>query len=820
MWTVDLQTMLSAGQVAAAHQRLADEIIRASNPRQSAREAAQALAELYDGFATAPVEAFVAEGAPLANEAIEAIGERLGAPLARTRHWRETLPGVTRERLARECRRAIVTRDFKEATRLAAALLALAGDDEERLVAHARYLSSALATLYRDRDRAAQVIEMLSKATPAARHVAEHFAFIVRRGGDQQAFETGEHEWRRQQLEAVVSLQAFLPTPTEAGEPEPVQVERFESECRSLLRAALGQSQPEQFIDALTILLEYCPAEASRVANAAGVEDRMFVRLGPRARLTSVRALARLGESAPLRRELLALVGQPAGQGRLALMSGIFGGLRHSDFLPYLRQQLAEVETERDEELVVDALSRVGSPEAVELLLDRLAFVIRRTTEPVFERLAYMQLAALGRLARGRGLETGLRNRIVRRVMELSESEARHLAFTAATEMVSVRVTDLDPDLRGWAARKIVAAMWGPEPAYAGAVGAGAAGWRAPMVGALVRLGPEVLPAVLEEAAVHGVRYSGAMGALAEVLQAIGDERALELLGSMVRVAFLHREDPRQAQLMGEKIRDAATDQMRPLDRDDVIHTLLYTIQKIGNQAGTSLLLEFADQVQAGRLESPGTQTNGLLLDVKLKDGSLGEVSRRAEPTPAPAVDEAQWRAALSTANGWLLTPREKRIAAMVLLGQSRRPEAVPVLLRQLGARDRMVASSAHAALAVFLNPLPALSDYEDFLLRILENQQQLKGQLLDRLIEFIGREIPKRPPYDRVFERALESSIDDGQLLHRLRAAMRRDAPAPPRPELQVKSVESPAEAPSQLSELDRRRAQFHARKRGPGAS
>jgi hypothetical protein len=158
----------------------------------------------------------------------------------------------------------------------------------------------------------------------------------------------------------------------------------------------------------------------------------------------------------------------------------------------------------------------------------------------------------------------------------------------------------------------------------------------------------------------------------------------------------------------------------------------------------------------------------------------------------------------------------------MAALGQARRAEGVGVLLEGLGDKDAMIASAAHTALAQYMRPLPNETDFSDFFGAVLEKPGLLKGRLLERLLEFIRKEAPKSPPYDRLYERQVAIAIDDGGLGHQLRAAVARPTPAGGR------SEDGPAEggasaastggqkatAGGALSELDRRRAYMQARR------
>jgi hypothetical protein len=288
----------------------------------------------------------------------------------------------------------------------------------------------------------------------------------------------------------------------------------------------------------------------------------------------------------------------------------------------------------------------------------------------------------------------------------------------------------------------------------------------------------------------------------------------------MLRCALLYQVDPHKSKLFEEKVVDAASGEVRQLDRDDLVHTLLYTVYKIGGEKGQALVLDTADQLQAGRLESPGPQTLAFLTDMKMRHGTIGQV-KHYERSADMEMDEKALKNALADARGGLLTKKSTRIAAMAALGQARRAKGARVLLDALGDKDAMIASAAHTALAQFMRPLPIETDFSEFFGALLEKPGMLKGRLLERLLEFIRREVPKNPPYDRLFERQVAIAVEDGALGHQLRAAARSNSPQD-RPEqgsardgsLAGAAAGGGAAVGGALTELDKRRAYLQARR------
>ena len=795
---------------------------------EAAAIAAQLISTAYEQFHLKGVHDFHADMAlSLPAVVTERIEQALGDKIKRTELWSHRLRGVTHERLVRECRDAIVAGDLKRAARRVLALFARARDEAE-IDDFALYVARGMVELTHDHERALTVIGYAMKAGAeagaAAALLADRFSHLAKEFKSVQ-FSQGDQAWQRQLTEAVLSLRAWLPGPMEAGEPDPAQVDKFYHELHAILRAGLIHKDRDDFIDALQVVMEYGPTDPPTVKNVASVEERMFLKLGPRAKLAAVRALARLGEIPALRRAVLSLTRDAEKEDRLRLLAAIMGALRHPEFYPYLKQELAQckigkVESERREEIIVEALGRISNPEAVELLTDRLAIAVKNRREPTYERRAYVLLTALGRIGRAKGLEPARRNQFVKKIIELVHGAERRLTFRAADALFSVRLGELSPELKDWAAEQTIEAMWGQPPQGAAAT-PGVNGWREPMVQILRRLGPDCLSAVMQAASKYVTHYGGASGALANALAEIGDARALPLLEDMLRCALLHQEDPGKSQRFEETVVDAASGEIRPLDRDDLVHTLLYTVYKIGGEKGQALVLDYADQIQAGRLESPGKETLAFLTDIKMRHGKIGQVMHYERPADME-MDHKALKNALADARGGMLTKKSTRIAAMAALGQARRAEGTLVLLEGLGDKDAMIASAAHTALAQFMRPLPKETDFSEFFGALLEKPGMLKGRLLERLLEFIRKEVPKNPPYDRLYERQVEIAIDDGALGHQLRAAAAR--PSPPGRQAEdgageggskTAGAENPdGAAGGGLTDLDKRRAYMQARR------
>lgn len=812
-----VQKLIQSGQGRQARERFARLLFEQPEKTEKLyRTLTKFLVNSYLEFHVAGVHEFCNnQDVQLPAEVLDSLKKMLGHRIQRTRYWMRTLHGITQERLGRECRAFTTLGNPKQASARALALLRRAGHEEEARQ-RATFLVHALADLRTDRQTAISVLDRVAESAEVYPELSAElpglFVSVTQDETPQTQFESTSQAWLRQLNEAIISLRAWLPEPTATGDPTPAEMTKFYDELHAILRAGMASSDREDLVDALWIITEYCPCPVDQqtIQNVAGVEDRIFGKLGPRARLTCVRVIRRLGELGPLRREVLNLAEQSEDDiyMKWKLLSAVMGGLSHRDFYPYLDRQLNKTSDRSEAMCLIDALSRIANPEAVSTLLDLLSRSIRNRRDHHHEQRAEALLEALGRVCRSQHLQPEQRNRLLRQIIEICDVEDRQIAFRAAHQLFTSRLGEIEHDLKAWAAEKAVAAMWGHPPKGVQTSSPTVNGWREPMVTTLRRLGKEVMPEVLESAERHAARLSGAMGAVAHYLEEFGDERAAELLEKMIRIALMHQDNGRQSKLLQEQMLDPASGRLRELDRDDLIHTMLHTLYQIGGRDGLNIIMDFADQVQAGRIDMPGPRTSDILVNTKLKHGKMGEATRRAK---ASKISASELRKLMSEARGGLFSKRPTRISAIARLGQARRPDALKVLLECLADKDPMISNAAQTALAQYFHPLPDEREYNAILDGLFAHPQLFKKtDLREAFLEFARREFPKKPPYDKILERQLEVSFDDENMkrtIHTMALTTYERG-------LDSWNEESGEAASPQETSLDRKRAYLQARR------
>jgi hypothetical protein len=585
-----IRELLLQGDAAGAVQRLAQAAQARPDQAEPLADAMRdLLKELYAGYVVRPVHDCVQQlEAILSPEALEAIIGELRPSMDRTRHWYAELRLLRTERLLRELRSAVSLNDLDLAHVLARTYLQEARNDQEKNQL-ARQLINALAGLVRDQKRSAQVVQALmadASAGPFDGNLMQLFTEAAQREA-RGGLKENEREWTQALNGATVALMEYVPGKNAVGEPTDEEMGRFCSEMEAMLRAGLGRGRSEDLVDALRLVMEFSPTDPSSLSSLVGVEPRAFLSIGPRAKLTSVRGLDRIGENPGLRARVLELAKSEAGRRRVTTLAAAMGGLRNADFYPFLDEALSKAgERTREEEIIIDSIGRIGVPAGVERILALLRDLMTKREAGKLKVLdqkdvkrARMLLTALSRIARSRDMPPPDRNSLIRRVIECVGDRDSEINYTAAELLFSLRMNELERPLKAWAVQQITRSIFAKDRGGSLlSASASPLGFRQPMVAALVRLGQEMLPEILEAAAPGASTFSGGLQAMGEVLEKIGDERAVPLLEAMSRTALAHDDSKVKDSILAEKVGDAASGQARPLTRDDVLHSLLFAL--------------------------------------------------------------------------------------------------------------------------------------------------------------------------------------------------------------------------------------------------
>jgi hypothetical protein len=784
-----IQEFLIKGDATAAVERLIQAVQGQPDKAEPIAEAMHGvLAGLYSRYVIRSVHECVQQLEKiLSPEALGVIVGALQPRMDRTRHWYAELRLVRQERMLREVRAAVTRNDLDLAGRLARGFIREARSPQEKQQV-ARQLIAALAGMIRDQKRSAQVLQNLmadAEAGPFEFNLMQAFADAAKQES-RGSLKESEREWTQALNAATVAFFDFLPGKNAVGEPSDEEQDRFCEEVEALLRGGLGRGQLDDLVDSLRIMSEFAPTDPSSLPSLVGVEPRAFLGLGARAKLTAVRGLERIGQNDRLRALVLDLSRSEASRNRLATLAAAMGGFRHAEFSPFLLSALERAETgTREEEIIIDAMGRIGSPEGIESILGLLNEVMtsrsmksralgkEKVLEPKDVKRARMLLTALGRIGRARGFDPATRNQLIREVMGIIGDLDPGNSFFAADQMFSLRLDEIERDLKGWAVKQAIRSLFSKDRgADLQSAGASPLGFRQPMANLLNRLGKEMLPEMLEAAQPAAGTYGGGLQAFGEVMARIGDEQAVPLLEMMTRSALAHDDRADKDSILAERVGDPSSGETRPLTRDDVLHSLLFALEKVGGDPGKRVLLQFADQVQSGQFVSPAAESASILTRAKREAGTIG-IMESAPAGEVEPVSEAEFQEALSAARPGLLRKPAKRIPAIAQLGRTRKPEGLHVLLECLGDKDTLVFRAAETALIQYVTPPPPPESYERFLLALFEDEKLIRGITLERLIELIARNFPKREPFSEIFRRSAGRYISDDLIAHRLSGCM-----------------------------------------------
>jgi hypothetical protein len=795
---------LRAGRAQAATGAFNDLVAGAADPAALGGQLRLLLVALFDGFYVPQIATMMPwlighPAAEITGPAVRALQPRL----EEAEEWRRTLVSIAAERHGRDLRALVRSRDVTAATAVAKAMLGEARTPEHRFVA-ARQMGVILGSLGTDRARCEQMLNAIEKDLAGISYEPAHFA-TLRQTYDQtlnslSLTEMGMHErqWDRVLTQAIVDLMRRLPgRASTTARPGAEEEQRFHSALHAAVAGFfLGDTANEpaadrsaRFLDLARVLREFCPVEARATGPVEGVEDVAFQRMSPTDRLVAVRVLRRLG-MAPKLVETVATVARfcPAGRPTEILLT-VMGGLSSESFLPQLAAALQDRHLAKMHDNIVEALGRIGGPRSREVLVQVLVELLgSRVFDPPLRVRIGICLAALGRIARHPDTSAAERNTIVLQAMK-ALPEDRALGRAALEQFFSWNPGALSPEAKNLAVRFAVDSLWTVEAhsriARGNANQKTELGTREPLCNMLIAMGPAILPALVEAADRHALRYSGGILALAEVLTKIGDASTLPLLGKLLNLA-LRTDEGAIPDHLRESFFDGASNEFRPLSRDKVIHGLIYAIHETGGPAGLHVLRQLANRIRSGEFDSPGEETMTLLARILVEEpaGSHftseglpaggADVGGLAEPAvsleeelsgravfgekAAPAVGGPERRAREGEdieslikairSRGVFSSKVEQRISAIQEAAARGAVEAVPVLCETLEAKEKMLAAAAETALFQIVLPRdPDQRRYRDGLYSLLEAMRGAAGRKVKLVSLVIDRLQPEREP-------------------------------------------------------------------------
>ncbi len=686
--------------------------------------AARALEHLYHHLAVAPAHAFLdAAAEALPPESAARLAGAIRPRLERTQAWRRTLSEMARERMAREMRSMVRGRRLKDAARLAAAMGAKAAGEEEKR-ALAGLLANALGSLDHDQDKAEAICRAIA-ASPASYGFDDRLASRLNQERQRvfaslssAGLDGRERAFAQVRQQAIVDLRNIMPLELAVGEPSEEETARVFEELHAMFRAVVMEGRMDALIDVTELLVEITPRDPRAVGPAVQGEERLFLSLNPRQKLCAVRALRRLAEIPRIPPAYLKFAESAQAEGYRIPIIEVMGGMGCPIFYEYILRAWQDRKLADPRFSRIDALGRLENEAATTLLLRRYTELVEsRPFDPPKRREAEALSAALARIARARGVALERRGAITAAIAKATPKDDTLLGMRVALDFFSYRPADLNEMLIGWAMGRIAQGLWSqdmrPEFGRAAQGAEAELGFRHGMVELARQIGMRGLAPFLRALEPRMERFTGAYYAVAEILAEIGDESALPVLRKMTFAAWM-ADDAKDSKYFQETYYDTAEGSNKALTRDKIIHALLYAIAKACGIAGQAFLVETANRVRAGQLQSPGNQTASFLMEQWMAHGSEVAQFHESEAAKAPRDDADNpfagappeelikaLRAKYLLAN----SRRAKKVLAIQEIARRRVSEAIEVLAVQLAERDSIVRSAAETALLEFGAP-------------------------------------------------------------------------------------------------------------------
>lgn len=695
----------------------------APTPREAGVEIARTAARVYRDLISPPVHLFV-ELAPmrLKGDVGTLVTRALGRLFKMTDEWRDKLWDVHTERLLREMRDWTRMRHHDSAAANVARLMALVPDEKKN--ARARLIGNVLATIINNQKEANQLVQVLAR-DPGTHFLTRETLQTLENARQKRFSEVGsmnienlEREWTSVLTQACVDIKEALPSGEKTGDPDETALRDAGDIFRSILRAPLDEEQPDLFLDATLILVDFIGREQTTTGKLARVEQRTYNGLGITAKKTVLLTFQDIGRNRFFTRLYQGWAKEYVQTDSIKPIIEFMGALRTADFNDFLRGLKADrkVASAAGDQLS-SALGSIGGEEAIDDLLGGLQkLVSKRRIETVDLRQAERIIASLGSMIRSPRTTREERYRVLDYMRTHIPEDLTQLSRKAALDVFTHKPGEQTEAQRHYAIRSLVRALWVPDPTTAlhkgGERQESELGHRHEPAEALKKIGPHDIKCLVDSVDHLVLRYSGAYMAVAEVFEKINDRAFLPVLEKMLRNAMAH-DDNAQSSYQVEYYWDTATQERRPITRDKIIAPIVFAIGTIGGPEAKRSLQSYRDMISTGRTAAPNAEIARFLDRFKDAEDAADE-GQDPEEDAAPGFStkptEEDVRGLIrQISKGYLLsgksTRRMKKVEALSRLGQWTPLEALDAVLDQLGDKDPMVVSAAISAAAEYAEP-------------------------------------------------------------------------------------------------------------------
>ncbi|MBI1290145.1 hypothetical protein GC173_02715 [bacterium] len=686
--------------------------------RETGIEIARVAAAVYRDLIAHPVHEF-AEGATheLPQEVGPLVAKALQRLISMTSDWEKKLWDLHTERLARELRDWVRAKHIEGAAANIARLIALV--PAEQRVKRAGYIGNVLATVINNQKEAAQVVAHLAR-NPTTYKLGNDVVNAIDQSRQKKAGELGsinlenlEREFSTLLTSTAVEIKGLLPEQTLVNEPDETQLRDCGDVFRSILRVPILRQEPDLFMDATALLVEFVPKEQSATAKIARVEGRTYAGLGITAKKAVQRTFMDLGQNRFFCTVYKGWAKEVLGTPNLRPVVELMGAMRSSEFAEFMSAVRSDSESMSAAGGALNqALGSMAGEAAAEDLMTSLRTLLgRKRIENADLKEAERLITSLGAVVKTPRTTDSDRTRIWDFLRTHIPEDLGRLACHSALQCFATKHEVQTQQQYHFAVRALVRGIWASDHTTAHQQGgerqASELGFREEIVQALIKIGGREPDAVAHAADPLAARYGAPYMAAAEVFEKLNNPAFLPILERMLNTTLMH-DDKAQSVYQQEYFWDAATQQRKPITKEKLLSPIIFAIGTIGTPAGLAILKRYQEQIAIGKVANPTTEVAGFMAKF-LGDNAFAGVTEAAEESNEP-VDPSELQGLLKALTKWYILSgaakrRVAKIQALSKLSRLKSLDSLDTIFRQLVDKDQMVVSAAISCLSDFSLP-------------------------------------------------------------------------------------------------------------------
>lgn len=733
---------------------------------------AETLKRVYNSyFATRNIENFIQSIKQSFGEGpiFQTISSVMSDNLKNAYQWHGTLMVIYRERLAREIRDAIRSKDYKNALQDIFYIFATAQNENEQ-EALANYIGSMFGSLENDQEK----VDIVHKGLIADAHKYKishqsiHNIENERKLRLVSIYKDGtfvrEVEWNRIITTTISDMRKYLPGQYELREPTENDLNTFRNFLGSIFNGYFLLKNANLLYDITLLLVEFCPKQLSYTASTTGIEQRLYGTLGQTARQTVNIVLSEIGKNKIIVDLYLYFIKKNPKKNQIGSFIEVVGALKNTAFLPILKEFLNDKKMVEFKREIITSLSYLAEPAVVNLLLDSFKDGLKKQPLEIEQKrkLIYI-LNSIRNILINQGISFDLRNKIIGKILLMVPKNEIELAVSAVINLFPINADGVDVGYIKESMSILMRGLWQMDslpnfvqslPGQTNPLSA----FRVGIINVILRMGKKGLSYFLDEIKMSPAKLSGAYIAYCEVIGRIGDESSLDVLQQLLTNTILAPEKSDYIYSQ-EKIYDPTEGVSKIITKDYIVSNLIATIKKIGGVKANTILTDLFKQIQSGRLPSPGKESLEVLMNAQ---SSIARESGSGSSAFSAAPETQMWESeetkittvSLSVEElvknlkpGILFKKTAKQIDALRMLGNLKDPMVLQKIINCLADDDKLVSAAAINALLEYNDTSIHPKIFEKFINSITLNLKNKDTRIRDNIITIIKQIGPNREP-------------------------------------------------------------------------